>query len=97
MSSTASDLSPRIEDAKEQLDGQVRETVEWHFNPKTGCPFWLDYAAKLDWESRKEISCFEDLRKFPIFEDDWLRGGPMERWLPKGQAGKASQTTVGVY
>ncbi|MCZ6672737.1 MAG: hypothetical protein O7C75_07340 [Verrucomicrobia bacterium] len=88
MSSTATDLSPRIEEAKAQLDAHVRETVEWHFNPETGCPFWLDYAAKLDWDPRKEISCFEDLRMFPLFEDDWLRGGPMERWLPKGQAGK---------
>ncbi len=88
MTVTTSDLSLRAQEAKTQLDAHVREVVEWHFNAETGCPFWLDFAAKLDWEPRREIASFEDLRKFPPFEDDWLRGGPVRRWLPKGQAGK---------
>ena len=88
MSVKAKDLFPRAQEAKVQLDAHVREIVEWHFNPETGCPFWLDFAAKLEWEPRREIASFEDLRKFPPFEDDWLRGGPVRRWLPKGQAGK---------
>ena len=25
-----------------------------------------------------------DLKKFPLFEDEWLRGGPVRRWVPKG-------------
>jgi len=40
-------------DAKQKLDAHVREMVAWHFNPDTGCPFWLDYAAKLDWDPRR--------------------------------------------
>ena len=28
------------------LDAWVREVVDWHFDPATGCPFWLDYATK---------------------------------------------------
>lgn len=88
MSVKAKDLFLRAQEAKVQLDAHVREIVEWHFNPETGCPFWLDFAAKLGWEPRREIASFEDLRKFPPFEDDWLRGGPVRRWLPKGQAGK---------
>lgn len=62
--------------------------VEWHFNPATGCPFWLDFAATLNWDPRKEVTCFEDLKKFPAFQDEWLRGGPVRRWAPKGLAGK---------
>ena len=88
MSVKAKDLFLRAQEAKVQLDAHVREIVEWHFNPETGCPFWLDFAAKLEWEPRREIASFEDLRKFPPFEDEWLRGGPVRRWLPKGQAGK---------
>ena len=88
MSVKAKDLFLRAQEAKLQLDAHVREIVEWHFNPETGCPFWLDFAAKLEWEPRREIASFEDLRKFPPFEDEWLRGGPVRRWLPKGQAGK---------
>jgi len=34
------------------------------------------------------VKTFDDLKKFPIFEDDWLRGGPVNRWIPKGLAGK---------
>lgn len=82
------DPTTRIQHAKTQLDAHVREIVEWHFNPQTGCPFWLDFAAKLDWDPRKEIHCFEDLKRFPKFQDEWLRGGPVRRWVPKGCAGQ---------
>jgi hypothetical protein len=67
MSATATDLNHKTQEAKQQLDAHVREIVEWHFNPATGCPFWLDFAAKLDWDPRREINSFEDLRKFPAF------------------------------
>jgi phenylacetate-coenzyme A ligase PaaK-like adenylate-forming protein len=85
---TGVDLSVKIKEAAERLDAQVRDIVEWHFNPDTGCPFWLEFAAGLNWDPRKEIQRFEDLRKFPPFQDEWLRGGPVRRWAPKGLAGK---------
>ena len=31
----------------------------------------------------RTFHCFEDLRKFPLFEDEWLRGGPVRRWVPQ--------------
>ena len=88
MSAVARELSVRVQEARDQLDAHVRDIVEWHFNPDTGSPFWLDFASKLGWDPRNVIRSFEDLRKFPPFEDDWLRGGPVRRWLPKGLAGK---------
>jgi phenylacetate-coenzyme A ligase PaaK-like adenylate-forming protein len=88
MSIAATDLSVRAQQAKAQLDAHVREIVNWHFNTETGCPFWLDFAKNLSWDPRREINSFEDLRKFPPFEDEWLRGGPVRRWLPKGLEGK---------
>ena len=36
------------------LDAWVREVVDWHFDPATGCSFWLEYAAKLGWDPRRE-------------------------------------------
>lgn len=74
--------------AKERLDAHVREMVEWHFNPETGCPFWLEKAKELDFDPRKEIQCFEDLSRFGLFDDNWLRGGPVRRWVPKAYADK---------
>src|SRR3979411_3122139 len=88
MSVAAADLSLRAQEAKTRLDAHVREIVEWHFNPATGCPFWRALASRLGWDPRAEITSFEDLRKFPPFEDEWLRGGPVRRWVPKGLADK---------
>ena len=80
-------LSDRIRTAKDELDAHVRSIVQWHFDPETGCPFWLEFAAGLDWDPRREIQRFEDLRRFPPFQDEWLRGGPVRRWIPRGLAG----------
>ena len=72
----------------EQLDAHVREIVGWHFSPETGSPFWLDWAAMAGWDPRQEIRSFADLGRFGLFEDEWLRGGPLQRWIPKGYAGR---------
>ena len=74
--------------ARDRLDEWTREVVAWHFDPASGCPFWLDYAASLGFDPRREIGCFDDVKRMPPFEDEWLRGGPVERWVPKGMAGK---------
>ena len=90
MTATASgvNVAARVEDAKAQLDAHVRQIIGWHFSPETGCPFWLEFASKLPWSPAREISGFADLRKFPPFRDEWLRGGPVDRWVPKGLAGR---------
>jgi phenylacetate-coenzyme A ligase PaaK-like adenylate-forming protein len=80
------DLNDNIKQARERLDEHVREIVQWHFSESTGAPFWLEFAKKLDFDPRKNVTTFEDLRKFPPFEDAWLRGGPVRRWVPKAFA-----------
>src|SRR5437660_4252261 len=74
--------------ASPTLDAWVREVVDRHFNPSTGSPFWLEYAKKAGWDPRREVKGFADLKRFGSFEDEWLRGGPVQRWIPKGLAGK---------
>jgi phenylacetate-coenzyme A ligase PaaK-like adenylate-forming protein len=71
---------------RESLDAWVRELMEWHFSPETGCPFWLDFASRLAWDPRTEIRGYDDLDRFGFFEDEWLRGGPVRRWVPKAYA-----------
>jgi len=83
-----SPLAERIAAASDRLDAHVREIVGWHFDPATGCPFWLDFASRLDFDPRAEIGGYDDLRRLGHFQDDWLRGGPIRRWLPKGLAGQ---------
>ena len=87
-SSVAGELSAKVKAAREKLDAHAYETVQWHFHSSTGCPFWLEYASKLKFDPLKEVKCYDDLKKFPPFEDEWLRGGPVRRWVPKAFADK---------
>lgn len=74
--------------ARETLDAHVREMVAWHFDPQTGCPYWLEWAGRQDWDPRQEIRGFDDLTRFDLFDDEALRGGPVRRWVPKALADK---------
>jgi hypothetical protein len=85
---SSSDLSSAIAEAKKVLDQHTFENVQWHFHESTGSPFWLQKKSELKFDPLKEVKSFDDLKKFPIFEDDWLRGGPVNRWIPKGLAGR---------
>lgn len=76
-------LQEQVQSRRQELDAHVREMVQWHFNPKTGCPFWLEWAEKADWDPRTEIQSVSDLFRFGLFDDEWLRGGPVRRWVPK--------------
>jgi phenylacetate-coenzyme A ligase PaaK-like adenylate-forming protein len=76
------------EAANARLDAHVREIVRWHFDPATGSPFWLERAKQFDFDPLTEVHGFSDLRKFGLFEDEWLRGGPVRRWVPKAYAGR---------
>ena len=77
-----------IDAARNRLDAHVREIVQWHFDPATGCPFWLERAKQFDFNPLTDVKGYADLGRFGFFEDEWLRGGPVERWVPKGIAGK---------
>jgi phenylacetate-coenzyme A ligase PaaK-like adenylate-forming protein len=83
--STATTPAPdaKVRQAREQLDVHVREIVAWHFDPDKGSPFWLDKAKTLNFDPRRDVKGFDDLKKFGLFEDDWLRGGPVRRFQPK--------------
>ncbi len=80
------DLQDKTAAARAELDRWVREVINWHFDPETGCPFWLEYASKLDWDPREEINTYDDLSRIGPFQDEWLRGGPVRRWVPKAFA-----------
>jgi phenylacetate-coenzyme A ligase PaaK-like adenylate-forming protein len=77
------ELKAKAAEARKKLDAHTVEMVQWHFHPSTGCPFWLQKAKEFKFNPLKEVRGFDDLKKFPLFEDDWLRGGPVRRWLPQ--------------
>lgn len=79
-------LESRVAAARSALDAHVRDIIAWHFSPATGTPFWLDRAAELGIDPIRQVQGFADLTIFGLFEDEWLRGGPIRRWVPKGYA-----------
>ncbi|MCC6234613.1 MAG: hypothetical protein IT580_18365 [Verrucomicrobiales bacterium] len=76
-----------VTQAKAALDAHLREIIQWHFSPETGSPFWLQWAAK-NWDPRQEIRSFEDVLKFPHFQDEYLRDLQPEVWVPAAFKGK---------
>src|SRR6266404_770974 len=80
------DIQAKLKNASEKLDSWVRELIQWHFSAETGCPFWLEYATKLDWDPLREIRGYNDLARFGFFQDEWLRGGPVRRRVPRAYA-----------
>jgi phenylacetate-coenzyme A ligase PaaK-like adenylate-forming protein len=87
-SASAEKLAPAIEAARQALDAHTVETVAWHFHESTGSPFWLEKKRELNFDPLTEVKSYDDLNKFPPFEDEWLRGGPVRRWVPKAFADK---------
>jgi len=83
---TGKTLEEKVRNARAQLDAQVRDIIQWHFSPETGTPFWLEKAKSYKFNPLKDVKGFDDLRLFGLFEDEWLRGGPVNRWIPKGLA-----------
>ena len=88
MTDPSTQFAAQAKEAQGKLDAHVEKMMHWHFSPETGCPFWLEKAQSLKFNPLKDVKSFADLKKFEPFQDEWLRGGPVRRWLPKGHAGK---------
>ena len=84
----STDLDARIKESRDQLDAHAVEIVQWHFHESTGCPFWLEKKSELKFDPLTDIKNYDDLKKFPEFQDEWLRGGPVRRWVPKAYENK---------
>lgn len=83
-----SDLESKVQAAKDALDAHTCEVIQRHFHDSTGSPFWLEKKRELNFDPLTEVKCYDDLKKFPLFEDEWLRGGPVDKWRPKALDGK---------
>ena len=48
-------MQAKMNEARQRLDAWTREMMEWHFNPETGCPFWLERAKRLAFDPRRDV------------------------------------------
>jgi len=65
------------------FDDRIVEMVRWHFDPRTGSPFWLQRAASLPFDPITSIRTTQDLLMFPDVSDD-LRTVPVQDLIPQG-------------
>lgn len=84
----SADLEAAVSRARGNLDQHLREIIQWHFSPETGCPFWLDWMQRAGWDPRQEVQTYDDIHKFDHFQDEWLRDEPNERFVPKAFEGR---------
>ena len=84
-SSVSSTLETRQGRARETLDAWVREVVASGTSiPETGALSGSSAPGRLGFDPREEVRGYDDLDRFGVFQDEWLRGGPVRRWVPKG-------------
>lgn len=72
----------------------IRAAVRWHFDPRTGSPFWLRRAETLGFDPRAEVRSFADLARFPNIVNE-LRDVPVRDLVPRGYGERAR--VVGVF
>ena len=82
----------QVDAARTALDAHVREIVAWHFDPATGCPFWLDFAQQARLGSAAEISGFDDLKRLGAVRGRVAARRPGAALGPEG-ARRASRST----
>ena len=56
--------------------------------PRPAVPSGSTSPQSSDGIRAREIRAFSDLRRLGSFQDEWLRGGPVQRWVPRGLADK---------
>ena len=76
--------------AHDQLQEHVRAMMQWHFSPETGCDYWLDFAAKADFNPLTDVQTYDDIvRLFDNFDaDQCFRFMPHEIFVPKAYKGR---------
>ncbi|EKX62473.1 phenazine antibiotic biosynthesis protein [Streptomyces ipomoeae] len=61
----------------------IRAAMRWHFDPRTGSPFWLARAKTLDFDPLTDVKGVDDLALFPNVCDE-LRDVRVEDLVPRG-------------
>jgi len=65
------------------LDDVIAAAMNWHFSDRTGSPFWLAQARKLEFDPRRDVKTRADLARFPDVSEAWATA-PLEQLLPRG-------------
>ncbi|MFI9810033.1 phenazine biosynthesis protein [Streptomyces sp. NPDC052301] len=81
-------------DSSPDIDDLVRATMEWHFSPLTGSPYWVDRATSFGFDPLTDVKTVADLGLFADVAVDWSRI-PASSLVPRGCLGRGKR--FGVY
>src|SRR3981081_1729995 len=70
-------------DVRPDPDEFIRAAMDWHFNPATGSPYWLERAKSLEFDPRARGKSFADLARFPTVTNE-LRDVRAQDLIPRG-------------
>lgn len=71
------------------LDEWTVRIVRWHFSEETGSPFWLRKRAELPFDPLRDITGFDSLAMFGLFDKRELRASTPRDLLPRGLRGRS--------
>lgn len=74
-------------------DEFIRAAMEWHFNPETGAPFWIERAKTLGFDPRQDVKSHADLTLFPNVTDE-IRDVEISRLIPAGYGSRPDVVSV---
>jgi phenylacetate-coenzyme A ligase PaaK-like adenylate-forming protein len=94
MTLTAQEILDLPHHVQPEPDEFIRAAMEWHFNPETGSPYWVERARSLDFDPRVDVRSHEDLKLFPNVAAEF-REVRAEALIPRGYGSKPD--VVGIF
>lgn len=70
-------------DAQSAVEARLARVLAVHFDPECGTPFWLDRAAKLGIDPRRDIHHIDDLQLLGETTQQELRSRPIRDLIPR--------------
>lgn len=82
-------MRQRVPALARDLDEWTVHVVRWHFSAETGSPFWLRHRADLPFDPLRDITGFDTLALFGLFDKRRLRAAAPRDLLPRGFRGRS--------
>jgi len=65
------------------VEARLARVLDAHFDPRWGSPWWLERAAELGFDPRREIRTLADLARLPAVPGAALASLPVEHFVPR--------------
>jgi hypothetical protein len=79
----------------QSVNDRLLRVIDVHFDPAHGTPFWLDRAAQLGIDPRRQVRTVEDLAIFGDLAADDLRHHPLLHYIPRRFHHRLDQVIIG--